>query len=88
MYVIQQKFDTSLFWNTETGYGPCQDATVFEQIDLMGVLNIPVDGVWVSYNELRREIDRLHEAYDELNTDLRVAAQSLSKIRKVLEAYQ
>jgi hypothetical protein len=87
MYLIQQKFDTSLFWSNDNGWGLCADATVFTRSE-SEALPPPIDGVWITFTELRQEIDRLHEVYDELNGDLRFAAQSLGKIREVLKAYR
>lgn len=87
MYLIQQMFDTSLFWNNDNGWGLCQDATVFNSRETE-TLNLPIEGVWITYTELRQEIDRLHEVYDEMNDDLRLALDKVNAIKEILGGYK
>ena len=68
VYLIQNKFSPELWWSNETGWGSCAGADLFDGTEQV-TLNTPVDGVWVSLEDLPIEVDRKE---DEIRLWMRV----------------
>ncbi len=58
-FIIVNKFDSSLWWNNESGWGACSTADVFN-LGERTRLQVPVDGVWFLVSSLANEVDRLN----------------------------
>ena len=63
LFLIRNKYKPELWWSNEDGWGFCSTATWFTTEERWS-FDAPIDGLWVLEDELRKEIDRLHDEVD------------------------